>query len=258
MLRNIKLYFCLLLCIIIITIFAYPNNASEILVLNNSFIIAEAGVQEDFPTTCAAGTEVDDFAGEEGRRLLLYNVSDASPGTLHTVILQLYITIEGNQLFNISRTPDSNYRGCSITWNNQSATRGPVHYSVSESSAGAAFRNFTLVNTDVLDNDNLSLIFTTNGTDLIYWDLSSGSNPPVLYINHTPDSCIAPGGRDWIIDMSDNCNITSNVDLTGYNINLTNTGNLYINATVTTKNLNNVGSGMSIWMQQIGFLNLTG
>ncbi|GAH57001.1 unnamed protein product, partial [marine sediment metagenome] len=64
------------------------------------------------------------------------------------------------------------------------------------------------------------------------------------------DTCACPGaGNDWEIDMSDNCQINDDCDLTTGYLNFTGAGYANCNATITTTNLGDPGSEGILYIQ---------
>jgi hypothetical protein len=56
--------------------------------------------------------------------------------------------------------------------------------------------------------------------------------------------------------MTDDCNLTENCDLTTGNITFIDTGNFYINATLSVTNFGDLASGQTIWMHSNGIVNV--
>ena len=124
-------------------------------------------------------------------------------------------------------------------------------------------RNGTIQNssTSWTNNTNLNIWVNTstvgdNWNYTIYFNDSAGNEgtPDTVFINITSaggDTCSCPGlNNNWEIDLSDNCNITSDCNLGTGKLNFTGSGNCYCNATINTTNMSPPpDSSGTLWIQ---------
>jgi parallel beta-helix repeat protein len=118
--------------------------------------------------------------------------------------------------------------------------------------------NQTRISTDSSGNYNYT--FNASSTAGNYqikvnttYNNNIGENTATLRVGS--DSCSCPGtGTDWLIDMADSCNITSNCDLTTGYLNFTGAGYVRFNATVSCTNMQRPGSGQIIYIHNNGLI----
>ncbi len=69
-------------------------------------------------------------------------------------------------------------------------------------------------------------------------------------------SCLCPSSANWDINMTDDCVLNSYCNITGYNISLSDTGDLWINESIIFDELLGLTSGNTIWMYPLANLTI--
>ncbi|MBT4376882.1 hypothetical protein HOD29_05915 [archaeon] len=124
-----------------------------------------------------------------------------------------------------------------------------ISANVTEANLDTVYANITYPNTTIiqltLTNESLNQYnnsFTIPSTLTGGYNLSFFTNDSAGNVNNTgfsnftvsfPDTCTYPETGNWIVDCSDNCAISSNVDLLGNNISIAGTGNFSTTANIT-------------------------
>ena len=89
----------------------------------------------------------------------------------------------------------------------------------------------------------------------LFDDCWSGGSEP----EPANSSCICPDpADDWVINMTEGCEINDTCDITGYDISFTGTGSTYINATIDCDNINAPGAGMILYVRDSAEIYLHG
>ena len=96
-----------------------------------------------------------------------------------------------------------------------------------------------------------------SGSDKIYeYDVGSiTTGNSVMSNNLTILSAGCPSTpQNWNVVMSDDFWVNSLCNLTGYNITFSGAGNFTVNSTIYVNELNNLSSGMTVWMKPDGVM----
>jgi hypothetical protein len=87
------------------------------------------------------------------------------------------------------------------------------------------------------------------------FDLAGNTDFDSRSITISLTSCTCAGlNNNWLIDLTDNCEINADWDLGTGSLTFENTGNVYVNATVSTVDLGDPGNGGIIWIRSNGII----
>ena len=126
--------------------------------------------------------------------------------------------------------------------------------------------NRALSDAEILANYNMSANYQNNFTSLESgtWynfttyaiDAAGNSNTTILSIKAS--TCLCPTDSTWGVDMSENCVINTACSLGASGaLTFANTGNFYVNATITTDAMGDPGNGATVWMRSVGIISIT-
>ena len=219
-------------------------------------------VYENAPTTSyptAALLKVWDRSDYQQQSFLKFTVSDIPVGAditeawLKIAGHETQETQGGNGPYDVYIAESSDFDETTATWNNKPDI-GTDLDSVSITDDGSTDYYAWNVTDYVTGNGDFYFALyvkgTTDSLNRRFRSSDYDGSDPKLEVTYTVDTCTCPGaGNDWEIDMSDNCEITEDCDLTTGTLSFTGAGWCKCNASVDTTNLGDPGASGILYIQ---------